>query len=139
MVDLRKDHARITQLWSGSLTSRVALSVAAAFAFHHTRRGDEEVLSPHDYAGALDIAAMALACMVPIYTLDGRGEPVAVCLDLARQRFGAGATEMHCADGSILAPLAIERSEVLPTLVKIERAGIEYLAPRRATPPAGGS
>jgi hypothetical protein len=46
---------------------------------------------------------------------------------------------MHCADGSILAPLAIERSEVLPTLVKIERAGIEYLAPRRATPPAGGN
>lgn len=132
MVDLREDRARVGELWSGSLGSRVPLAVAAAFAFHHTRRGDEEVLSPHEYAGALDIAATALACLAPIYTLDGRGEPVAVCLDLAQQRFGAGASEVHCADGSILAPLAIERSEVLPALVKIERAGIEYVAPRHA-------
>jgi hypothetical protein len=129
MVDLRKDRARIAELWSGSLTSRVALPVAAAFAFHHTRRGGEEVLSPHEYAGALDIAATAFACLVPIYRLDGRGEPVAVRIDLARQRFRAGAAEVHCADGSILAPLAIERNAVLPALVKIERAGIEYLAP----------
>jgi hypothetical protein len=130
MVDLSADRARVAELWNGSLTSHVPLAVAAAFAFHHTRRDNEEVLSNDEYAGALDIAAVALACLAPIYKLDGRGEPVPVSIDLARQRFGAGATEVQCADGSVLAPLAILRSDVLPALLQIERSGIEYVAPR---------
>ena len=136
MVDLRQDRARVAELWSGSLTAHVPLAVAAAFAFHHTRRGKEAVLSEREYAGALDIAASALACLAPIYTLDGRGEPVAVPIDFAQHRFGAGATKVHCADGSILAPLAIERSKVLPAVVKIERVGVEYVAPGRAWGPS---
>lgn len=130
MVDLRQDRARVAELWNGSLTSHVPLTVAAAFAFHYTRRGKESLLSNDEYAGALDIAAAALACLVPIYTLDGSGEAVPVRIDLARQRFGGGATEVHGTDGSILAPLAIVRSDVLPALLQIERSGIEYVAPR---------
>jgi len=132
MVDLRADGALIARLWNASQASHVPLSVAAAFTFHHTRRNDEHALPGEEYAGALNIAAAALACLVPIYTPDRRGELVPVRVDLARQRFGGGASEVHCADGSVLAPLAVVRGDVLPALVRIERSGIEYVAPRRA-------
>jgi hypothetical protein len=131
MVDLREDCTRVAQLWNGSLVSRVPLSMAAAFAFHHTRHSDEKALSAEEYAGALDIAAAALACLVPIYLLKGESEAAPVRIDLARQRFGGGATKVRCADGSVLAPLAVVRGDVLPALMKIERSGIEYVAPRR--------
>jgi len=131
MVDLREDCARVAQLWNNDHASRVPLSVAAAFTFHHTRRNGEQALFPDEYAVALDIAAAALACLVPIYRLDCRGEPVPLCVDFARQRFGAGGAEVHCTDGSKLAPLAVVRRDVLPAVLKIERMGVEYVAPRR--------
>lgn len=131
MVDLREDRARVAQLWENSPTPRVPLSVAAAFAFHYTQRGDEELLSDAEYACALDIAAAALACLVPLYVLDGQGEPVPVRVDFAKQRFCGGGAGVRSADGSILAPLAVQCSDVLPVLPTIERSGIEYLWPRR--------
>jgi len=130
MVDLRSDRARVAQLWNGSQESRVPLAVAAALTFHHARRNGEELLSMNEYACALDIAAAALACLLPIYTLDGRGQHVPIRIDLARQKFRGGAAEVRCADGGILAPLAIVRGDVLPALTKIERSRIEFLAPR---------
>lgn len=131
MVDLRQDCAQVAQTWSGSQESLVPLAVAAAFTFHQTRRNDDELLSPHEYAYALDIAAAALACLIPIYTTDGGGERVPVSIDLAKQRFCGGATRVQGVDGAIFTPLAIVRSDVLPALIAIERSGIEYVAPRR--------
>jgi len=130
MVDLRSDRARVAQLWNGGQESRVPLAVAAAFTFHQARRKGVPLLSMNEYAGALDIAAAALACLLPIYTLDGRGQPVQVRIDLARQKFRGGATEVQCADGAILAPLAIVRGDVAAALTTIERSGIEFEAPR---------
>lgn len=127
MVDLSADRARVAQLWDGGGVSRVPLCVAAAFTFHRTRRNSEEALPRIEYAQALDIAAVALSRLAPIYTVHGRA-----VIDLARQRFQGGAAEVRSIDGSILAPLSIERGDVLPALQKIERLGIEYLAPRRA-------
>lgn len=135
MVDLRADGALVARLWNASQASHVPLSVAAAFTFHHTRRSDERALPEEEYAGALNIAAAALASLIPIYMPDRRGELVPVPIDLARQKFGGGASEVHCADGSVVAPLAIARSDVMPALLKIERSGIEYLAPRRPQGP----
>jgi hypothetical protein len=132
VVDLRQDRAQVAQIWSGSQESLVPLPVAAAFTFHQTRRTGEELLSPHEYARALDIAAAALACVVPIYTSGARGEHVPISIDLAKQRFCGGASKVQCADGAIVTPLAIVRADVLPALIAIERSGIEYLAPRRA-------
>ncbi|HMA90506.1 MAG TPA: hypothetical protein VKP89_17370 [Burkholderiales bacterium] len=132
VVDLRKDRAQVAQIWSGSQESLVPLSVAAAFTFHQTCRTCEDLLSPHEYARALDIAAAALACLIRIYTTDGRGEQIPVSIDLAKQRFCGGATNVQCADGAIVTPLAIVRGDVLPALIAIERSGIEYVAPRRA-------
>ena len=131
MVDLRQDRVRVARLWDTSPASHVPLPVAAAFAFHYTRRSVEEALSEEEYAGALDIAAAALARLVPLYALDGQGEPVAVSVDFAKQRFSGGAAGVLNADGSILAPLAVVSSDVLPALATIERSGIEYLSPRR--------
>jgi len=132
VIDLREDSAQVAQIWSGSQGSLVPLPVAAAFTFHQTRRTREELLSPHEYARALDIAAAALACLIPIFTTNGRGERIPVSIDLAKQRFCGGATNVQCADGAIVTPLAIVRGDVLPALIAIERSGIEYLAPRCA-------
>jgi hypothetical protein len=131
VVDLREDREQIAQIWGGSQESLVPLSVAAAFTFHQTRRTREELLSPHEYARALDIAAAALACVIPIYTTDARGEHVPVSIDLAKQRFCGGASNVQCADGALVTPLVIVRGDVLPALIAIERSGIEYVAPRR--------
>lgn len=141
MVDLRKDRELVAEIWNGAQESCVPLAVAAAFTFHQTRHGGDELLSPGEYANALDIAAAALSRLAPIYTLDGSGGQVAVAIDLARERFCGGAAAVQCADGAKLAPLAIARSDVIPALVAIERSGIEYLAPRRLQPeerPHGG-
>jgi hypothetical protein len=126
MVDLRADGARVALLWNGSQASHVPLAVAAAFTYHQTRRDREARLSRIEYANALDIAAAALSCLVAIYTREG---PAAI--SLARQRFRGGAAQVQGIDGAILAPLSVVRNEVLPALLKIERSGIEYLAPRR--------
>jgi len=131
MVDLREDRARVAHLWNGSQGRDVPLALAAAFTFHRTRRGGEERLSPHDYAGALDIAAAALSRLIPIYTLDRRGERVAAAVDLARQRFRGGAAEILRADGTIVAPLDVARGDLPPALTRLERARIDYLAPER--------
>jgi len=131
MVDLRADRERVAQLWDGSWAPRVPLAVAAALTFHETHRGGAALLSPGDYVSALDIAAAALARLAPIYSLDGRGEQVALRIDLARQRFCGGAAGLQCLDGAILEPLAIARGDVLPALRTIGRSAIEYLAPRR--------
>jgi hypothetical protein len=126
MVDLRADGARVALLWNGSQETHVPLAVAAAFTYHQTRRDREARLSRTEYANALDIAAAALSCLVAIYTREG---PAAI--SLARHRFHGGATQALGVDGEILAPLSVARNEVLPALLKIERSGIEYLAPRR--------
>jgi hypothetical protein len=128
MVDLREDCAQVEQTWRGSQESSVPLSVAAAFTFHQTCRSSEGLLFPDDYASALDIAAAALSRLVPVYMPDERGNPIPVSVSLARQRFCGGATRIQCADGTVLTPLTIVRSDVLPALIVIERSGIEYLA-----------
>ncbi|MEO8717048.1 MAG: hypothetical protein ABI423_02375, partial [Burkholderiales bacterium] len=133
-VDLRAERALVARQWNASQESCVALAVAAAFTFHQARRDGEESLFESEYAGALDVAAAAIACLLPIYTLDGRGQHIPVRIDLARQRFRGGAAEVRCADGAILAPLAIVRRDLLPALLTIERSAIEFLAPRRQRP-----
>jgi hypothetical protein len=125
MVDLREDSARVARLWDGSEASRVPLAVAAALTFHRTRRNGEDRLSHLEYANALDIAAAALSRLVPIYAADGRA-----AIDLARQRFSGGASEVLGAGGAVVAPLTIARRDVLDALTTIERSGIEYVAPR---------
>lgn len=136
MVDLRSDSAQVERMWRSSQALCVPLSVAAALTFHQTRRSNEQLLPPNDYAKALDIAAAALSCMVPIYTLDERGERIPICVNLARQRFCGGATKIQCLDGAVFAPLTIVRGDVPPVLLAIQRAQIDYVAPQRMARPS---
>lgn len=130
MVDLSADRARVAQLWNASHESRVALAVAAAFTFHQAHRNGKPLLSESGYAGALDIAAAALASLLPIYVPDGRGQCIPVHVNLAQHRFCRGASELRCDDGKVLAPLAVARNDVLLALTTIERSRIEFVAPR---------
>ena len=131
MVDLRQECEQVEEIWTRSQASWVPLSVAAAFTFHQTRRNVANLLFPEEYANALDIAAAALSCLIPIYTPDGRGLPVPVPINLAGQKFRGGATKVQCADGTVLAPLDIVRRDLLPALIAIERVNIDYVAPTR--------
>ena len=132
MVDLRKDSVQVAELWGGSQDHNLPLSMAAAFTFHQTRRDGVGLLSPDEYSNALDIAAAALACLIPIYTHDGNEGQIPVSINLAQQKFCGGATMVRSVDGSVITSLSIMRADVLAALIAIERYGIEYLAPRRA-------
>ena len=107
------------------------LSVAAAFTFHQTRRNVANLLFPEEYANALDIAAAALSCLIPIYTPNEQGLPVAVPINLASDKFRGGATKVQCADGKLFSPLDIVRRDLPPALITIESANIDYVAPTR--------
>lgn len=133
MVDLRQAKDEVEEIWSGSQAAWLPLPVAAAFTFHQTRRNVANLLAPDEYERALDIAAAALSCLIPIYTPDGQGTPVPLRINLARQKFGGGAARVQCADGAVLAPLSIIRGDVLPALIAIERSKIDYVAPKRVT------
>ncbi len=131
MVDLRQDCVQIEQIWIRSRDSWMPLSLAAAFTFHQTRRDGAHLLFPEEYANALDIAAAALSRLIPIYMPDERGVPVAVPINLASQKFCAAATKVQCADGTVLSPLDIVRQDLIPAIVAVERAKIDYVAPGR--------
>ncbi|MGA7984066.1 MAG: hypothetical protein WCA01_02680 [Burkholderiales bacterium] len=131
MVDLRHEREQVEEIWARSLAPWLALPVAAAFTFHQTRRNVANLLTPAEYANALDIAAAALSCIIPIYTPDECGVPVPLPINLAQQRFCGGASGVQRADGAIVAPLSVLHGDVLPALVAIERSGIDYVAPKR--------
>jgi hypothetical protein len=132
-VDLVADREIVVGLWNASQAQYVPLSLAASFVFHQTRRGDEAALTGNEYAGALDIAATVLSCLVPIYTVNGQEERIAVSVDLSSQKFRGGATQLLRTDRTIVASMSIVRDDVLHALLSFERTGVEiaYLAPRR--------
>ena len=127
MVDVRADRERVEQLWRSGQGERYApLEVAAAFAFHRSRRSAVLLLSEDDYSSALNISAAALSCLAPIYTLNARQERISVRVDLSTQKFRDGACVIRCLGGAIVASLAIARGDVHPAAVLMARAGIEY-------------
>jgi hypothetical protein len=132
-IDLGADREEVEGLWRDSQAQYVRLSLAAAFVFHQTRRGNEAALTGNEYAEALDIAATVLACLVPIYTVNGLGKWTAVVIDLSRHKFRGGATQLQRADGAFMTPMSIVRDDARHALQEVARAGLEiaYQAPRR--------
>lgn len=134
MVDLEADREKIECMWLNSQSQFVRLSLAAAFVFHKTRRGKEQALTGIEYAGALDIAATVLACLIPVYTVDEDGRWTAVIIDLSLHEFCDGASQLQrSADGASLAPMSVVRDDVGQALQEVARAGFEiaYRAPPR--------
>ena len=133
-VDLATDREKVECMWINSQAQFVKLSLAAAFVFHKTRRGKEAALTGIEYAGALDIAATVLACLIPVYTVDEEGQWTAVIVDLSRHEFRGGASQLQrSADGARLAPMCVVRDDVGQALQEVARAGFEivYRAPPR--------
>ena len=94
MVDLRKDRAHVADIWNATQESCVPLCVAAAFTFHQTRSGRDELLSEGEYLNALDIAAAQnVPSGMPVLpqgraagSFRGHGLPVGQCLGVAIRR-----------------------------------------------------
>lgn len=106
----------------------VALGLAAAITFHQVHRGTRDELAQWEYDDALNLAAVALARLVPIYTLDDPSQGrVALAIDLAGQRFVNGATELHCRrNDRKFERLSIRRSDLLSATSLIKRRGFDF-------------
>jgi hypothetical protein len=134
MVDLEADREKIECMWLNSQAQFVKLSLAAAFVFHKTRRGNERELTGVEYAGALDIAATALACLIPVYTVDEQKQWTAVIIDFSLHEFRGGASQLQrTADGATLTPMSVVRDDVGQALQEVSSAGFEIAY--RAPPP----
>ena len=105
----------------------IPLAVAAAITFHQVQGNARAIVSRQDYDDALGIAAAALSRLVSIYTtLDPREGRVAVPVDLTKQHFVHGATELRSADGSSMRDLSVQRGEMLSAISLIKRAGLPF-------------
>lgn len=123
--------------WRVGQESFVALSAAAAMAFHEAQdRSTRAVLSPHDHDDALNIAASALSRLLLIYVADEATQRgVATKLDVVSGRFLRGATEFRRHDGSTVTSMTVKRADLTSALSLIKRTGIPFsLAMGEATP-----
>lgn len=119
----------------------VPLAVAAAMTFHQAHRSTRAIVTRADYDDALNMAAAALSRLIPVYVLrdpkEGR-KPLA--FDLGTQRFSRGATELHGKDGSVVGDLTVRRTDLVPALSLIRRAGIPFaFAPAQEPPVQQGT
>lgn len=126
-AELEAESARIHALWARLQGAHVPLAVAAAMTFHQVHGNTKAVVTRPDYDDALNIAASALARLVPIYARRNPAEPwTAVELHPAAQRFARGATELRSNDGGRLRGLSVKRSDLLSAISLIKRTGLPF-------------
>jgi len=106
----------------------VALAAAAAIVYNVVHRMVENDLPRRDYDEALNRAAAALSRIAPVYAWEDswRGQ-VELPLDLTRQRFSNGATEVHGNDGQRFSGLLVRRADMLAALPLIQRSRLVLL------------
>jgi hypothetical protein len=122
------EHGRADHEWRIHQESFVALSVAAAMAFHEAQgRSTAAILSRDEHDDALNIAASALSRLVGIYVMDEATRArVVMKLDVVSGRFLRGATEFRRSDGSIVSEMSVRRGELTSALSLIRRVGIPF-------------
>ena len=132
---LEEESARIREIWRVSEDTFVPLPVAAAIAFHQAHGSTRAIATRADFDDALNIAASAIARLIPVYVPH---EPQPLGIDLARQSFARGATELRPSDGAApLRELRVRRADLLEALALIRRRGVPfsfagaYAAPRQ--------
>lgn len=137
-LSLEVERLRTERLWRGMLGEYVPMSVAAATTFHQVHGSTRAIVTHKDYDDALNIAAGALASLVPVYTLDARGRRIELTVNLVLQRFALGATQLRSPDGGVDENLSVQRADMLFALSIVRRAGLPFrlalLAPERETP-----
>ena len=129
-LDYEAQRARLEEFWRGAgRDAFVPLCVAAAVTVRV--HGDPQpVFTQRDYSEALNIAATALSRLVPVYTsIDSRHARAALVLDLAKQAFVHGATQLRSEDGTTISDLSVRRSDVVRAVSLLPRLDV----------PAGGA
>ena len=138
-LSLEVERLRTQKLWRAMLGEHIPMSVAAATTFHQVHGNTRAIVSRRDYDDALNIAASALSSLVPVYTADAGHRRVEVAINLVRQRFALGATQLRSADGKVVDNLSVQRADLLFALTIVKRAGLPFsfalLAPERTAPP----
>ena len=134
-VDLQAERARTADLLKTAQKTYVPLPVAAAITFHQAHRSTKATITRRDYEDALNIAAAALSRLIPVYQLkDVQEGRVPVSIDLTRQRFTRGATEMQARGEPVARNLSVRYSELVSAVSLIKRTGLPFLM---AEAPAG--
>ena len=124
-LSLEVERLRTESYWR-TLSEYMAMSVAAAVTFHQVHGNTNAIITRADYDDALNIAASALSRLITVYTSGTREGRVPVTVDITRQRFGRGATQLQSPDGSIVDELSVRRSEMVSALSLIKRAGLPF-------------
>ena len=122
---LEDARARVRAAWQGARHDPVPLPVVAARAVHEALGARGGVVSRTDYELSLNLAAAALARLVPICRLDrldGWVELGAPGADGGR--FIGGATALRRAHGELVAPLAIRRLDADLALRFLRKHGL---------------
>ena len=140
-VDLGSERDRIEDMWRGMSHTYVPLAVAAAMTFHQVQGNTRAIISRQDYDDALNLAAAALSRLVTVYTMAGTpGERRPLSVDLIKQHFVRGATELRATDGSRVLDLSVLRGEILSAISLVKRAGLPFslalATPKAAEPEA---
>jgi hypothetical protein len=126
-VDLDRERQRTDDLFQSMMFAHVPLAVAAAITFHQVHGNTRAIVTRQDYDDALNIAAAALSRLIAIYAMgDDHAGRVAISIDLTRQHFARGATELRNTDGSRRGELSLLRGELLSAISLIRRAGLPF-------------
>ena len=112
-------------LWHHSGQPYLPLSVAAAATFHAVHHGTRAIADRRDYDDALNIAATALARLIPIYVVaDPRKGRRPVNIDLTRDTFARGATRLRRGDGSTVTDMSVLTSDFRSVIAQLHKAGL---------------
>ena len=125
LVSLDLERARIEQELQHMPDGRVPLPVAAAGAMHLVCRNTHDIIARSDYDNALNLAAVAISRLVPVFAVaaDPRRVEEAISIDITGERFANGATELLRRDGRKITRLFIRRSDMLSAMALIRRTG----------------
>lgn len=136
LVDLEQERERSGHLLQRLDHGLVALPLAAAVTLHQMHGPSRALVTRSEYDDALDIAASALSRLVEILTCaNGSVEARVVPVDLTRQRFSRGASQLRGIDGRSVDRLFVWRGELLAAIPVVRRAGPLFsfaIAPRAA-------
>ena len=116
-VSLEVERLRAEDFWRGRADDFIPLPVAAAIAFHQADGSSKATVTVDDYERALNLAACALSRLIAVHA-----GGTAIDIDLSRQRFAHGATELR-GTGGVIESLSVRRTELVSALSFLKRTG----------------
>lgn len=127
MVSLEAAGMQANELVRGLEGSFVPLALAAAITFHQAHGNSNAIVSREDYDDALNIAAAALSRLIPLYELkDPKVGRERLLIDLTRQRFARGATQVRIKEVPVAGELSIRFADLRTAVALIRSAGLPF-------------